>query len=284
MGVHDRVADGCAVDHAPPIDVARSDPAREGRAQRRVAEREPLLRLQGARVFDAARGSADSVFGSGYGCGIRFKAPLGLVVLGLDQARLPEQIVRARILDFRSSEIGASGFELSLRPGPLRLGLCELRLRLLEGMLIIERTHLRQLGIPGHAIAGLNVADTAIGAAHLENPLHDSTGLECQIHLLVGFDADGILLLRGRLDLLDDAGTHGLNRGFRLFRLMTAGEAQRRCQEENFAPHQNSLPSARSNCAFAFQKAARALRYSESAWTTAACSCSAPESRTAFSR
>ncbi len=248
MRILDGEADGLAVHQTSAIDVSRRDPAGERSVQCRVLERElGFFDCSGRfgdavlRRFHAVFRRFHALFGGGYSCGVGFIASLRLIVLLFDQARRLEQISRAYIFNLGRVEVCARSCKLRLRLRPLRLRLRKLRLRLgmlclglLERMLVVERTHLGQFGISGHFVARLNIAHTTIGAAHLENSLNDSTGFECQVDLLEGFDAHGIPLLGAGPYLFRHACPHNLDHGFDMLLLTATRQEQCRAYQEDF--------------------------------------------------
>ena len=70
---------------------------------------------------------------------------------------------------------------------------------------------------------------------------------------------DGVVDVSSVVEGIPHTGPHDLKYGFDVLLFATTREEQRRSREENFQPHQYSLPKARSKSAFAFQKLARAL-------------------------
>jgi hypothetical protein len=71
----------------------------------------------------------------------------------------------------------------------------------------------------------------------VENLFHDSTRFERQVDLLDGFDAHGIPLLGGRLDLFHQACPHHLDHRFDLLLLGATRQEECRPHQENVQPH-----------------------------------------------
>ena len=215
---------------------------------RRVRHRERRLILCGLRAGERrARGVGLRLR--------RIESFLRLIEIRLGQAR-------RRVEPFRALVVGVRLLEHRVELRHLRLGLLNLRARLVEPFVVVGRPDAAELRALGDAIARLHTAHLSVRAAQLIHAVDDARRLEGEVDLPERLDRDGVAFGDVRGDLLDCADAHGLNGFLERFRAAAASRGDGRDREREVSKAQRgrhlSSPIARSNAALACQNPASA--------------------------